>query len=326
MGLLVVIGLIVVLRLIFSTNYFDVKEIRVTGVEETETSKLEQIAQNYKGKNIYRVDLDELEREISEISIYIKNVYAKKHLPNRIEISIKERYPSYTILNYDGVYLIDEEYIVTNIPIMQEIEFSEAEMNAYRKNDIESKTIKERLFLKLKNNELDVEIENVLDEGVEIEEEEEIQLEDIDFEKIPEKEKIEELEKLKTDINAIIAEHFSSLEAQVNESEFAGLRRLYFNKNGNYEEGERAEEDRLKAYDQVYEYFADDEGLAILKVVWTSDYTLQISFADDKKILFGTNRGIDQQLQDLEIVLDELQMQGKDFRRIDLRTETIGVK
>ncbi|MBN1331579.1 FtsQ-type POTRA domain-containing protein [Candidatus Dojkabacteria bacterium] len=326
-----VISLVVVFRLIINTDYFDVKEIHVIGVEKTDQTKFEEIARNYKGKNIYSVDLNKLEKDVSAVSIYIKDVYAKKYLPDRIEITIKERYPSFVILNYDGIYLVDEEYIVTNIPFKQEIGFSQAELDAYTKNDIESDIIKEKIFAKIKAGELELELQGILAETSKFktgqaEDLEEIKIEDIDFAKIDQKIKLEELDALKSEINGITAEHFASLEQIVNESEYAGLRRIYFDKNGNYEEGQVVEEGRLVIYDKVDDYFADNEDLTIAKSTWTSDYTLRVDFLEKKTILFASNREIERQLDDLEVVMEELRSSGKDFKRIDLRTETIGVK
>ena len=294
--------------------------------EKTDRVLLEQVAREYKGRNIYSVDLDKLENEVGGISIYIKDVYAKKHLPGRIEIYIKERYPNYVILNYDGVYLVDNEFVITNIPIRQEIGFSKEELDTYAKNDFNSDVTKERLFSKLKSGELEIKLQDVLLPDVEIENGEEVKIEDIDFSKVPEDEKLKELQKLKTEIDAIIAEHFKSLEQQVNESEYAGLKRIYFKKNGDYQEGQTAEVVRLQIYAKIYEYFSTEEKYSISKATWTSDYTLQIEFVEGKVILFAYNRDTDQQLEDLEVVLEELRSSGKDFNRIDLRTETIGVK
>ena len=152
--------------------------------------------------------------------------------------------------------MVDNEFVVTNIPIRQEIGFSKKELDAYAKNDFDSEVIKERLFSKLKSGELEIRLQDVLLPNVEIENGEEAKIEDIDFAKIPEEEKLKELEKLKAEIDAIIAEHFRSLEQQVNESEYAGLKRIYFKKNGDYQEGQNAEVVRLQMYSKIYEYFS----------------------------------------------------------------------
>lgn len=316
-----VVFLLVVLRLVFTTDYFEVESVKVIGIEKTDQAKLEEVVKKYKGQNIYSIDLGKLEKEISEISIYIKEVYAKKYLPDKIEVEVVERFPDIVVVNFDGVYLLDSEYVVTNYPIEQVIRFTDSEIDAYSKNDLEAEVLIERVSSRIRRENNADENDIVVSES----EEEDLQEEEFDYESVDKEIKLDELQKLKQEIDAIVYEHFFSLNEQISQAEYAGLPRVYIYGNNNLVEGDRFDKYQIKTAIKVSEYFEANEDRVIVRMAWLSDYSFEVKFDDDRVLVFGIERSIESQLSDYEVVKKELVYNGKDYTLMNLSTPTIGV-
>jgi len=292
------------LNLLFRTDYFEVKEIRFEGVEQIEKEKLEQIADKYKGKNIYTIDLDEFEKDVDDLSVYIKGVYARKHLPSKIIVEITERYPREVFINFDGVYLVDKDNYVVSAPMQQSITFTDEEWEAYYSQDVNLKIVQERV-----KSDLD-------EEGQK----------NFDYKKIEAETKQKALAEIKAEMNQIIINHFNSIDKQINESDFAGFQRIYFYENAKYKEGDIIDNKALTYTVKVLEFFDNQEELTVSETIWESKFSLTVRTLEGKIFTFGANRDIDSQINDLEVVLEELKSSNKKYTRIDLRAEIIGVK
>lgn len=310
------------LYLILQTDYFQVKEIRFEGIEQTERSKLEEIAAKYKGKNIYTLNLDKFEEDVSGLSVYIKEVHAEKYLPSKIVVKVTERYPKVVYVNFNGVLLIDKDNYVVASPINQSINFTDEEWKAYYSQDVNLKIVQERVQVNLEQESVDGEQEQ---EQVEEQEQGEDQ-EEFDYSKIEDKVKREALDEIKTEMTQIIKAHFTSLNEQINTSEYAGLQRIYLYDDADYKEGDVINDKTLTYTTQVIEHFDRQEELTIKEIIWESRFSLTIHTLEEKIFVFGTNREIDDQLDDLDVVLSELQANHQDYKKIDLRAEIIGVK
>lgn len=308
LSLFLVILVPVFIYVLTHTSFFKVESIRFEGVQNIEQSKLVEIGQKYKGQNIYSIDLDQLEKDVAESSVYIKSALAKKILPDKVVIRVEERLPNLAILNFDGVYLVDDEDYVTRHTISQTIGFTEDEWRVYNTNDLDIKIIEERLVVNLQ------------------EEDEEFDKEEFDYSKYDEKAKIAIQGEIRDEMDQTIEAHFNDLEKQVNESEYASLPRVYFYDRGEYEEGEYIESSHLQVVDKVLGYLNSSELYTVTKTIWSTDFTLVVYTLEEKQFVFGINRDIDTQLEDLEIVMNRLDNEGKDFEYIDLRPDTIIVK
>jgi cell division protein FtsQ len=87
---------------------FLVSGVDVEGVHRTGDSELRSIVGEFRGKNIFRADLEAAARR-ARANPWIKEVRLHRSLPNRITMSVVERVP-YAILDTNaGRYLIDSE-------------------------------------------------------------------------------------------------------------------------------------------------------------------------------------------------------------------------
>lgn len=295
--------------LVFQTDYFKVDKITFEGVEEVETSRLQEIAKEYKGKNIYSVDLTKLENDVQGLSVYIKSVYARKMLPNKLVVEVDERSPKLVILNFSGVYLVDaDEYIISH-PVDEQISFTDDEWEIYTTENLDVSIIEDRIVANLK------------------EENEDFDEEKFDYKKdVDEKTKRKVHQEIRDEMNQAIQSYFESLDALVSREDFAGLPRVYFYERGNFNEGEQIEPDRLNLTSDAIDFLNSYEEFSVIKTSWITPFSLQVYTLEEKEFVFGINRDPQLQLEDLGIILNELDMQKKDFQRIDVRSDIIRVK
>jgi len=301
------LGIFVFARLMTKTDYFKVKEIRFEGVEQIEQEKLEEIAAKYKGKNIYSVSLSDVEKDVDALSVYIKEVYARKQLPSKLVVEITERYPRFVYIDFDGVYLVDKDNYVVAIPLEQKVSFSKEEWEAYYSQDTELEIIKQRIIANME-----------LEEG-EAEEE-------FDYSTVSIEEKTAVLQEIKNEINQVINAHFKDVNEQMNKTDFAGLQRIYYYGNSQYKEGDVLDNEALVYTIEALEFFDRRDDLSVTETIWESKFSLRVSTLENKTFIFGVNRDIEDQLSDLEIVLAELSTAGKSYSRIDVRAEITSVR
>jgi len=297
------------LYLAFRTSYFHIDKITFEGIKEVNTEQLEEVAAKYKEKNIYSVNLTELEREVQNLSVYIKNVYARKILPNKLIVEVDERNPELVIINFSGVYLVDADEFIIAHPMEEAINFTEDEWLVYSTNRLDASIIKDRIIANLKEKGEDFE-EDDFDYDVEVNE--------------TEKQRIQQ--EIRGEMNQAIKIHFDSLDAAVSQEDFAGLPRVYFYERGEFEEGIQIEASRLNLTSEAISFLDSYEESSVIRAAWLTPFSLYVYTLEGKEFVFGSNRDPDLQLEDLDIILNELKTQKKGFQRIDVRSDIIRVK
>ena len=71
---------------------FTIKNIDIDGIKNLSHTEILNIFADYEGKNIFNVDLNKIHNEISKNN-WVKNVYLKRVMPNKIKVSIIENKP-----------------------------------------------------------------------------------------------------------------------------------------------------------------------------------------------------------------------------------------
>ena len=71
---------------------FTIKNIDIDGIENLSHIEVQNIFADYKGINIFNVDLNKIHTEISKNN-WVKNVHLKRVMPNKIKVSITENKP-----------------------------------------------------------------------------------------------------------------------------------------------------------------------------------------------------------------------------------------
>ena len=71
---------------------FTIKDIDIEGIENLSHTEVQNRFADYKGINIFNVDLNKIHTEISKNN-WVKNVHLKRIMPNKIKVSITENNP-----------------------------------------------------------------------------------------------------------------------------------------------------------------------------------------------------------------------------------------
>ncbi len=325
---IIFLAFFVLIYLFTRTNVFIVKEIQFTGVTKIDKTKLQAIADKYKGKNIYLINLGDVENDVYDCSVYVKSVYAKKYLPSKLVIDIDERDPSFSLLDFDGVFLIDKEGKVVSSPIHEKISFEQEEVSILSTMDFDLDIVKSRIIANATDEELSEWLKDDADKDMLYKDETDMQSIKalIDFSKIPDDMKLNTFLEIRNEVTQIVDEHFNSLNEQINQTEFANLPRVLFYKNNNLNNGDLIDATKLDILGKVLSFFARREDYSMQYAIWISDYTLKVTTLENKEFIFSDTRDIKMQLNDLDVMINELHSRGEDFTSIDVRSEIIAVK
>jgi cell division protein FtsQ len=87
---------------------FSLKRIAFTPTDHAPLADLRRIAGRHRGRNIFRLDLAGIERELEEVR-WVKSAMIKRVLPDRLFCAVEERSPKGLALLNGRVHLIDEE-------------------------------------------------------------------------------------------------------------------------------------------------------------------------------------------------------------------------
>lgn len=87
---------------------FSLKRIAFTPTVHVPQEELMQAAGRHRGRNIFRLDLARIERELEQVR-WVKSAMVKRVLPDRLFCAVEERTPKGLALLNGRVHLIDEE-------------------------------------------------------------------------------------------------------------------------------------------------------------------------------------------------------------------------
>ena len=110
-GVFVILGIVFVTFVNFYPNvtgsYFDIKNIVITGVHNSDQSQIESLFEG-KEKNLLELKLIKLSSEIESLN-WIKKTNIKKIYPDTVLVSVTENQPFAYFLNGQQVFLIDSD-------------------------------------------------------------------------------------------------------------------------------------------------------------------------------------------------------------------------
>ena len=90
---------------------FTIKNIDIDGTKNLSRTEVLNIFADYKGINIFNVDLNKIHTEISKNN-WVKNVYLKRVMPNKIKVSIIENKPIGIWQNTSGNNILSREGVL----------------------------------------------------------------------------------------------------------------------------------------------------------------------------------------------------------------------
>jgi len=129
-----------------TSGYFNIKEITLIGLRGIEYTEVENNLSEYYEENILFISSNELEKHLSESFPSFKSVNVKKFWPNKVQIYISEKQPLLYYVNFTGVYIVDEDGLITKIIYSDQINFNDEQLNVITGAEgIDSKLVEERL-------------------------------------------------------------------------------------------------------------------------------------------------------------------------------------
>ena len=111
---------------LLQSSLFNIKQIKVSGVEQLEEKEVRNIAALGIGENIFKINLEAAEKRIS-LNPLVKKVVLERKYPANISIEIEERQPIGIIPIEEGFVKVDEQGVLlkkldqlvgTNLPLI----------------------------------------------------------------------------------------------------------------------------------------------------------------------------------------------------------------
>lgn len=112
----VVLGGLWIWRHTRSDERFAVRTIELAGVKHTPKAALDQVTQRYVGVNLFQIDIDRVQRDLSGSSTslgaglgWVRRIDIEKQVPDTLRIKITERIPVALVRVNDKLLYVDEE-------------------------------------------------------------------------------------------------------------------------------------------------------------------------------------------------------------------------
>jgi len=90
---------------------FAIRKIELSGIVHAPKSEIASIARTYSGRNLFRLDLGELRRDLATIA-WVESAALEKKLPDTLVIAVRERQPVALVAKKDGLHYVDPNGVV----------------------------------------------------------------------------------------------------------------------------------------------------------------------------------------------------------------------
>ncbi|HRN85817.1 MAG TPA: FtsQ-type POTRA domain-containing protein [Candidatus Dojkabacteria bacterium] len=312
-----VIALLIIVLLIFSllkfitSGYFNIKELNIIGLRGIEYNEVDKNLSEYYEENILFISSNELERKLSESFPSFKSVKVKKFWPNKIQIYISEKQPLLYYVNFTGVYIVDEDGLITKIIYSDQINFNDEQLNVITGAEgINSKLVVERLASEYALT------QEELPDGEKV---------DFDFNTVPIDRKFEMLNTIREELIDQSLTILQNYALQFDPSVYPDLKTVYVFENKKYEIREPVDENRVTLTSEVLR-FLTLKNITIVEVNWEGKFLVRFKTDTGKQYIFGTTRVLSEQLEDFEILLAEFSKENKNYSEFDFSSRKVSVK
>lgn len=299
--LLVIIGLTLYLFQYFLlSSKFKIKNVQIDGLSIVNEEQVFEKIGVIKGKNFFFVRPLTIEKKIYDVSNYIKFVKVEKQLPDKVKINIIEKKQQLLLINLSGAFVIDEDGKVVEIY---------KEFNGLPLTESDKYALMGYLFVgKSEQKEGDAKTDL-------IESNEEKQKEKISIE-----ERIELQKKEKQEVITRIEKYWNE-NLPLSDNIFQKTSAVFSIEEKGYKINENIDPNILTMSKKIQDI--ELESKEIYKFVWESRYRFVIYLLYGKKIIFSTKRDINEQIKDLNILLKDFRLKGKQFKEIDVSSEVL---
>ncbi len=91
-----------------SDQRFAVRTIELAGVKHTPKAALDEVTQRYVGLNLFQIDIDRVQRDLSGLG-WVRRIDIEKQVPDTLRIKITERIPVALVRLNEKLLYVDEE-------------------------------------------------------------------------------------------------------------------------------------------------------------------------------------------------------------------------
>lgn len=302
-GFILLILCITLIANILGSPKFHVSEYEFIGNKSISDELLLSTLESFSGKPIFFLDRNNVETKLSESFVFFDKVKTTKQYPNKVVVRIDEREPKIVLINLSGAYLIDEDGRIIDIISKEKINFSSDQLDII--NGLGDPTgILVRTRMKVDSE----------------------KPENFHFNKIPLKEKIETLEKIRNELLDKVTSNFEKFSKEVSETKYKTMQQVLSYGNDTYDLFDFINIDLMGLSLEVVQYFSDPEGLQIKTITWEGPFLLKCEMKNNKALIFGIKRNISEQLEDYSLINNRLKKEGIDYTQIDLSSVKVSVK
>lgn len=304
-GVIIIVGLILfILISFFTSKSFNIKNFEVYGAEKISKEDIYAKLSTFENRNFFRLSTQSLKETLKTDSIYLKNIYIEKKLPDTVRIYIEERSPKAIMINYQGAFLLDSDGVIIDVLSKTEgLEFTKEEIlmrQGYRDYNIEP-------------------VKNVIIKD--LNEEEKARF---DITKFDEKIKETIFNQINADNNKKIEDIFTQNEKAVSTTDFANFDTFFIENNSSYKVGDRFDGTMVNFAIEANN-FVKQLDLTPAKIKYLDSFILSIVTLQSKEFVFTVNRPLWKQINEINLITQKYRKDRKDYRKIDVRSEVISV-
>lgn len=280
----------------------NVSEIEIIGNRQISQEELESVLDKYKNANLMDFSVKDVEKELRNDFALIKEVYARKYLPNKLEVEIIERNPSIVVITFDAIHIVGTENVV-----IEQIETERLDLISFERNilngdaGIDDTYVKEQYFLNL-----------------DLEENEKAP----DWNEVSQEAKEKIFDKLKAEVFEKLNNYFENQRNLIPEK-YKELPIIIFYTNQTFSLNKRIEDEQIIFSNEALIKLSKIS-FKIEKIVWISQFSAEFILTDGKILVLSRLRSLDDQIEDIALLLDKIPFEK--FTRFDVRVPTIAIE
>jgi hypothetical protein len=93
-------------------DFFQIEEVIIEGNNQIETAFLQKLTDDYIGRNLYQVSIDEIRFRFDNL-VRIENIELKKVIPSKLILKIEERKGVFNLKTTDGIlYPMSRDFVI----------------------------------------------------------------------------------------------------------------------------------------------------------------------------------------------------------------------
>lgn len=354
LGLSSILALLIIVflasRYVVQTGFFRVQEIKVVGAEQLSVADVSVSLAEYMDRSLFSINAGEVSQKLKDEFSYIKEVYIRKQVPDKLEIEVVERYPFLSYVNMAGAYLVDREGVVVSVLDYEEtvpltadelaiIEGyidpnSERIMNRYieQLSPEEQEEIRlqiarqerlERQKAAAKSSSTSSSESEEFSASQEQASEDPVAEEDLfNWEEVPLKKKQSVIDDLRQEYQVRVDSRLERFHTAV---ENTGLKLINIEELSvdEYQKGEDFSVQQFNFMTTIKERFKE-YGFALQSIDWRTSFNVRAAIWSGTEIVFTMNKSLEQQLAELAAV-SRVQSVNR-MQEVDLRGELIAVR